>query len=386
MNKKIIFSVIVLALFSVLLTACDAIEATDEEDVLSNPVTDPGVVAEANLVPADQVTLGFAVSGRVAEILVEEGDYVDTDEVLARLTDVQSLEAQVLTAEAAVLEAEQALETLEETADLAAAEAQVELIQAQQSLIEAEQDWDAVDTDEFSEDLDDARIEMNDAEDDLEDAEEDLEAHEDLDEDNSVREGYEDDLEEAQQAYDEAVWAFEELQNQYDLAEAQLEAAQAALEDAERNVEDTQDGPDPDDLELAETNLVGAQVQLEAAESALSDAELTAPFAGQIVNVSLTENTDVAAGEAAFVLIDDSEWYLETNDLTEDEVVQIGEESSVTISFDALPDETFTGEIDSISEYFVEQYGDITYTVRIQLLESDDRLRWGMTAEVTFGE
>jgi len=67
-----------------------------------------------------------------------------------------------------------------------------------------------------------------------------------------------------------------------------------------------------------------------------------------------------------------------------DEVVQIEAGSEVTIRFDALPDETFAGEVDSISEYFVEQYGEITYVVRIRLLESDDQLRWGMTAEVSF--
>lgn len=121
-----------------------------------------------------------------------------------------------------------------------------------------------------------------------------------------------------------------------------------------------------------------------SAESALGDAGLTAPFTGIVVKVALTENTDVAAGQVAFVLIDDSTWFLETNDLTENEVVQIEVGSEVTIRFDALPDETFTGEVDSISEYFMEQYGDITYVVRIRLLESDDQLRWGMTAEVSF--
>jgi hypothetical protein len=31
-----------------------------------------------------------------------------------------------------------------------------------------------------------------------------------------------------------------------------------------------------------------------------------------------------------------------------------------------------------------EKRGDVTYTVRIGLLESDPRLRWGMTADVLF--
>jgi HlyD family secretion protein len=386
MNKKILFSIILMTASGLALTACNVIEPTDETNTLATPVSDPGMIAEANLVPTDFITLGFAIPGRVAEVLVEEGDDVEEGEVLARLGDVAALEAQVSAAEAAVLEAQYILDDLNENVDLAGAQAQVELIQARQALVEAEKAWDVVDTDEFREDLDDARIEMNDAEADLEEAQEDVADHDDLAEDNPIREGYEEDLEVAQQVYDEAAWAFETLQNESDLAEVQLEAAQALVADAEGRVEDTRDGPDPDALALAEAGLESAQAQLEAAESALGDSELTAPFSGKIVMAALIENTDIEAGKAAFVLIDDSQWFLETTDLTENEVVRIDEDGEVSISFDALPGVSFTGEVESISEYFVEQYGDITYVVRIRLLEYDGQLRWGMTAEVNFIE
>ncbi len=208
-----------------------------------------------------------------------------------------------------------------------------------------------------------------------------------MDEDHYLRQQYEDDVEEAQQDYDEARWAFEELQNQYDLAKARLEQAQAALPDAEREVEATQDGrPDPDDLALAEANLEKARGQLRAAERALGDVELTAPFDGTVVRVELTEGALTSPEMMAVVLADMSYWVLETNDLTEEEVVEIDEGDEVTITFDSLPNLEFPGEVESISEYPLERFGDITYLARIRLLESDKRLRWGMTAEVTFSE
>jgi multidrug efflux pump subunit AcrA (membrane-fusion protein) len=64
--------------------------------------------------------------------------------------------------------------------------------------------------------------------------------------------------------------------------------------------------------------------------------------------------------------------------------VQIGQ--AVTVTFDALSGENFAGEVESISQYALEQYGDITYTVRVKLLDNDEQLRWGMTAEVNFGD
>jgi hypothetical protein len=51
---------------------------------------------------------------------------------------------------------------------------------------------------------------------------------------------------------------------------------------------------------------------------------------------------------------------------------------------DALPDVTLKGTVESISQSFKQQGGDIIYTVRIKLDKVDERVRWGMTVEVTF--
>ena len=371
---------------ALLLSGCDVFGPTATPTPIPQPVTVEGVVSEGNLVPTDSITLSFAVSGTVGEILVQEGEDVAAGEAIARLKDTESYDAQILAANLAVLQAQQALDDLNEKADLIHAQAEVDLIRAQQARVEAEKAWDAVDTDAFREDLDDAKVDMNEAEDDLTEAQDDLKEYEDLDEDNLLRQSFEDNVEEAQQAYDEARWAYEELQNQYDLAQAQLTASQKALDDAQKTFDDTADGPDPDALALAQDNLSQAERQLDAANANLDYVELTAPFAGKVVRMNLVKDALTAPGELAAVLIDDSQWYVETNDLTEDEVVQVQIGQAVTVTFDALSDESFNGEVESISQYALEQYGDITYTVRVKLLDNDEQLRWGMTAEVNFGD
>lgn len=387
MKKKMIIVIMFLLAVGTLVAGCDLIEGNTEPTPEPTPVQDPGVTAEANLVPADYVNLHMAMAGEVGEILVEEGDQVESGDVLARLANIEEREAQVLAAELAVLEAQQRLDDLNQKAELVAAQAEVALVESRQALIEAEQAWNEVDTDEFRQDLDNARVDMIEARDDLEEAEETLADHSDLDEDHFLRQRYEDDVERAQEDYDEARWAFEELKNDYDLAKTRLDKAQAVLDETEREVEATQDGQvDPDDLALAEANLEHAQGQLKAAERALRDVELTAPFGGKIVRIELTEGAYTTPEKMAFVLADMSNWYLETDDLTEIDVIEVEEGQEVKISFDALPGETFTGEVESISEYFLERFGDITYVVRIRLSQEDSRLRWGMTAEVNFSD
>jgi len=375
-----------LVVSALLLSGCDVFGTAATPTPIPSPVTVSGVVSEGNLVPADSINLSFAVSGTVGEILVQEDETVEAGAVIARLKDTESYDAQILAASLAVLQAQQALDDLNEKANLIHAQADVDLVKAQQALVAAEKAWDAVDTDEFREDLDDAKVDMNEAEDDLTNAQDDLKEYEDLDEDNLLRKAFEDAVEEAQQTYDEARWAYEELQNQYDLAQAQLTAAQMALDDAQKTFDDTADGPDPDALALAQDNLDQAQRQKDAADASLDYVELTAPFAGKIVRMDLVEGALTGPGQLAAVLIDNSQWYVETNDLTEDEVVQVKIGQTVSVTFDALPGETFEGEVESISQYALEQYGDITYTVRIRMLEHNDQLRWGMTAEVNFDD
>ena len=86
----------------------------------------------------------------------------------------------------------------------------------------------------------------------------------------------------------------------------------------------------------------------------------------------------------AIQLADLTEFYVETSDLTELEVVKIHAGQTVEIVPDALPELTITGVVESIGQSFKTQAGDIVYTVKIRLDESDSALRWGMTVEVTF--
>ena len=79
-------------------------------------------------------------------------------------------------------------------------------------------------------------------------------------------------------------------------------------------------------------------------------------------------------------------WIVETTDITELEVVSLGVGQSVTLVPDALPDLTLNGTVTEISQAYVQQGGDILYTVRIALTDSDPRLKWGMTLEVSFQE
>ena len=81
-------------------------------------------------------------------------------------------------------------------------------------------------------------------------------------------------------------------------------------------------------------------------------------------------------------MADLSDWRIETDDLTEINVVYVQEGDRVAISIDALPDLELEGTVTRIKPLGENKQGDITYTATITPDSIDERLRWNMTASV----
>jgi multidrug efflux pump subunit AcrA (membrane-fusion protein) len=182
------------------------------------------------------------------------------------------------------------------------------------------------------------------------------------------------------------------------LAQANQALAAANLADAQQLLAEVADGPDPDRVALAEARLTtadarvaaaaaalpAAEAALAAAQAALENAELRAPFAGTLADFDLEVGQQVAPGQPVATLADFSIWWIETDNLTETDVVRLRPGQAVTVVLDALPDHPLQGTVTDIDTVSAEKQGDVTYTVRIALTDTDPLMRWGMTAAVTF--
>jgi HlyD family secretion protein len=164
-----------------------------------------------------------------------------------------------------------------------------------------------------------------------------------------------------------------------DEAEANLKLA----EDAYAQLEDN-DGLDPDQLDALEARLATAQASLDSAQAAVDALTLRASMNGTVVDVNIIPGQQVNSGESVMALADYSGWVVKTDSLTELEVVAVSEGQSVQVILDALPDTILKGTVININKRFEEKRGDVTYTVTVQLDETDPLMRWGMTAAVYF--
>ena len=438
MHKLLILTTLTLFI----LAACGA-QPAPTPTAVPVVVDDFAVVADGRLRPAEFLALSFSGGGQIAEVLVAEGDVVAEGALLARLETSESLAAQVASSELELLSARQAVQDLRDTAAFLRAQAAFDVAQASDALLKAEKDLKNIQapvSEALFDSVADAELALQTAQNNLQlsnvspdvqalhqaTAEADvawrryqnLQAEYDKSNGNlelldivkqahaawqalhdrqlalqlaidTATANQSDAVAKAQERYDDAVANLAAAQRGPDasklaLAQAKFDLAAATLADAERRLALVDGGPNPDQLRLAEARVAAAQAALAAAQAAHENAELRAPFAGTLADFTLKVGEQVAPGQAVATLADFSAWIIETDNLTEIEVVKIQAGQAASIVFDALPDLTLPGRVTDISHIFEEKRGDITYTARITLAEPDPALRWGMTAEVTF--
>lgn len=160
-------------------------------------------------------------------------------------------------------------------------------------------------------------------------------------------------------------------------AENDLALKKAEFEEAQRAYERMKDGADTDQLALLEA-------RLNAAKAGVAAFTVIAPFDGVAAKLNAKTGNSISAGEIAVTVADFSTWLVKTTDLTELDVVTIEQGQAATITFDAIPDATLNGKIESISQTFEEKQGDVVYEVTVALTDEHPDLRWGMTAIVKF--
>lgn len=178
-------------------------------------------------------------------------------------------------------------------------------------------------------------------------------------------------------------------------AQAQLDAltstrptdiieAEAAVRQAQAQLDLLQAGARAETIAAAQAQVAAAQANLAQAEASLADAELRAPFAGVVASLDKNVGESVMMGSPALRLADLSQWQIETEDLTELEVVGIQPGDRVTLAFDALPGVELPATVSRIRPIGQDNRGDIVYTLVATPQQQEQRLLWNMTAVVTF--
>lgn len=157
-------------------------------------------------------------------------------------------------------------------------------------------------------------------------------------------------------------------------AKADMELKKAKLDDAQRAYDRVKDGPNAADM-------AAAQARVDAAQATLDMARLVAPFAGTVTNVQTLVGDQVNAGTFGF-RVDDLSSLLVDVEISEVDINSIAVGQPVLLTFDAILDNEYHGEVTQVSQAGVIAQGVVNFTVTVRITDADEQVKPGMTAAV----
>jgi HlyD family secretion protein len=327
------------------------------------------VNATGTILPKVQTTLSFKSPGRVAELPVKEEQAVSQGDTLARL-ETTDLEFAVTQAELALAMAQAQLLRLQQPP------AQYDIAAAEAALESAEASYQRLLAGPSKEEIRVARSNLDQAKAALDQAQAAYNQVADRPDIALLPQALQ--LEQATIVYRAAQASFDLSQRRP--SEAELAAARSAIVQAEAALARLQEGVSDEDLLVAQLQVEQAQLSLDQARHQLEGTILTAPHDGTITVVGVKEG-ELSGGQPAFVLTDLSEYHIDVN-VDEIDIGRVAPGQPVTVTLEALPDETLTGQVDKIAETAQLDSGVVTYKVTIRLQPTDAPLRVGMTSNV----
>ncbi|MGB9870165.1 MAG: HlyD family secretion protein [Anaerolineae bacterium] len=395
---------------------------------VSRPAT--GALTASGFIEAEEVSVAAEVGGRIAEVLVAEGDAVEAGQVLIRLDD-RIARAQVAVAQAGVEVAQAQLARAragarpEEIRRARALLAQAEA--ARDGAYQAWQDARALlaNPQELNARIAQAEAQVNVTRANLDQAV----ALKDMAEMaynqyqaamrewESIPEPYRPPLSPevhgviyaywqawagvnaAGAAYDGAREALDllyriqknpqSLRAQVDAAEAQYRAAEAAVAQAQAYLDGLEAGATPEEIAALEAQVQQAQAQLESARTVLAKLTLTAPVGGQVVEI-VGHVGELASPGITLITLADLEQVALTVYVPENRLgrVQVGQRVEVRV--DSFPDRVFIGRVASIATeaeftprniQTADERANMVFAVKVVIPNPDRALKPGMPAD-----
>jgi HlyD family secretion protein len=350
------------------------------------------ITGNGTIQPERTVNLSPKLTGRIAELLVDQGARVSAGELLARM-DQSDAAAERDQAQANLLAAQARLETLRSPVraeaidqnDAALSKSNLEVTRAKGDVENAKNEVVRL------------RGVVADAADAYRFAQGQTARQQPLKVDGAISANSLDEFVRKEQSAKQAL-----NQAQAQLAQSQTKVVQAAqlVQQAQTQVasasaqrqQQDQSGSSGDGGNLL-LDFAAAAAQLDAATNRLSDTEIRAPFAGQITQRYATAGAFVtpttqasatgsgASSTSIFALASGLEILAKVPEV---DISQIKQGQAVEIRADAYPDQTFAGKVRIIAPEAVIDQNVTYFQVRISLVSGQEKLRSGMNADLSF--
>ena len=156
-----------------------------------------------------------------------------------------------------------------------------------------------------------------------------------------------------------------------------LVSADRTIAERTESLKQLREPPDPLDIRSAEITIQQRRDALADAREAIADYTIRAPFSGVVAEVYV-EVGDVATTGTTIATIITQQEIAEVS-LNEVDAAKARAGQKATLTFDAIPGLTVTGEVAAIAALGTVSQGVVTYATEIRFDAQDDRVKSGMS-------
>lgn len=154
-------------------------------------------------------------------------------------------------------------------------------------------------------------------------------------------------------------------------------SAGRSIEEKQLSLDKIKNGPDELDIRADKIAIQQKEDALTTAKQTLADCFVRAPFDGIITKIGVEKGDQVSSGTVLATLITRQK-FAEIS-LNEIDVAKVKVGEKATLTFDAVPDLSITGEVGEIDALGTVSQGVVTYNVKIVFDTQDDRIKSGMS-------
>jgi HlyD family secretion protein len=352
------------------------------------------VKASGSITPRQTVNLSPKSAGKVQELLVEQGDFVQQGQVVARM-DASDLERDRTQALAQVAAAEARLQQLRspnrpelvKQAETEVDRSKGDVLRANSDVVRAEGEI--------------ARVEgvIADAESQRDFANSQYDRQKKLHEERAISDSNLEDAgrkkQNAQKILIQAKAQLKQAKAQRDQALALVEQANAQVVGTQAKAEQQDQSGSSGDISVQEAQVTTAVAQVKAIDQKIEDTSIRAPFSGLVtqryasVGAFVTPTTQASAassgsGATSTSIIAVASELEVIAKVPEVDIAAIKANLAADVTVDTFPGESFKGQVRLISPEAIEERDVRFFQVKLKLLSGQKQLRSGMNADLEF--
>jgi multidrug efflux pump subunit AcrA (membrane-fusion protein) len=314
-------------IFGITLTGCNKPVKAVEIKPVAKPVSvvepqtgrlRPAIEFTGSITPINEVDIYSKIGGRVAQVMVKEGDEVTEGQTLIQIED-DEINAQIHQIEASIASARAQLSKARTGFDLQDTQTAVSINQSIQNNLQSVFNAES------------AKLSLN-------NARADRDRFRRLFDRGAI----------SKQSLESYELRYDTLKKQYDTAQSLIKVSQEAMKLARANTAMT--SIKKDDITLAQTQIDGLEAQLELAKINLRNCRITAPIRGVITLKKVDKGeivTSMPSGNPLLKIVDNSLVSFE-GEVGEGRIEEIKPGGEVELKMDSFPGKVFNGSVETV--------------------------------------